>query len=137
MSKKDKLIPVRDAKEILNVSRQGVYFLLKKGRLNGFKSKKHDCWLIPKKAIKRYLKSKYKRKYATLVDRKRVFNAKKGNYRVEDASNYANVPKNHLYYLIRKNKISYEKVGTQYILKKEEVEQIGKDYWGVKVDNEI
>jgi excisionase family DNA binding protein len=133
MKSEENLIPVREAKEILNTTRQGVYFLLKTGRLNGFKSPKHDCWLIPKKALKRYLKSKYKRKYATLVDKKRVF--KKDSFTVEEASKLGHVPRNHFYYLIKKAKIPYEKVGAQYILKKEDIEAKAKDWWGVR-DND-
>ena len=110
----DLFVSVSQAAKIKNVTRQAVYLAIKLKRLKAYKI--DEKWLIYKKDLQEYDERRYSREFHSSFYGKPIFDDEKGYVSVDKASLIIGVPKQKIYYAIRRRILPAKRKKAAYVL---------------------
>lgn len=93
-------VSVSEAARIKKVTRQAIYLAIRLKRLKAYRH--GDRWKVFLVDLKAYDLKRFSRVYHSTIDGEPVFDEEKGYFSVHKASAMINVPKQKLYYAIRR-----------------------------------
>jgi excisionase family DNA binding protein len=118
-------ITVKEAANLLNVTRQGIFAVIHKGRVNGV-IKRNGKLLIPFDELDKYAKSRYDRNISSTINGVPIFQEERGTISVRDAAKLLGCDVQNLYYAIYKGHLFPAKCGNAFVLDKQKVIEYGQ-----------
>lgn len=113
-------LTAREAANLLNITRQGVWHAIHLGRLPAKKDPMGN-YVILFDDLDKYLKSLHQRKDTLTCNGVKVFEKNNGALSVRDASEVLCVRASHVHYAILKGYLKRIRVGHMFVLKEEDV----------------
>jgi hypothetical protein len=116
-------VTISEASILLGISRQAIFFAIKKDRLKARKI--HDgSWRIDFDSLDVYQKSKYKRECSARFNGDKVYN--ENALTVQQAAELLGIPVQDTYYLIRSGIMISDRKSAHHVIKREEVLAVKK-----------
>ncbi len=110
----DGYVSVSEAARIKKVTRQAIYLAIRLKRLKAYKH--DDRWKVFLVDLEQYDSRRFSRVFHSSVDGKPIFDEEKGYFSVDRASKMINVPKQKLYYAIRRGTLPARRVRASYVI---------------------
>lgn len=119
------LVTIKEAAELLKVSRETIYAAMRCKRLIPFFREGRNC-KICKKDLKEYVKTRWNRS-VSMYKGKLKYDKSKGEYSVMEAARYLGVPKGYIYTQLRMHRLKYKKKGCSYVLDLQDIKELEKN----------
>lgn len=118
-------VSMKEAAKINGVSRQAIFFAIKKGILKA-QQKSNRRWKIKLSDLEKYRRQKYSRNKSKYKE-ELIFDNDKGYYSVKQTANILGVTIFHVYYAVRNKKIKTSRVGGVIVIYKGEIKKYFKN----------
>lgn len=112
-------ITIREAMDILGITKQGVWFAIKTKRLPSTRFGFRPILLL-KEDVETYKKSKHIRQETLMVNGEKVFNKEKGILSTKDVAELLKVSFSHVHYAIQKGYLKKSRIGHIYFILEED-----------------
>lgn len=115
-----KMVSIREAAKILDVTAQAINAAITNKRLNA--EKINEAWFIDIEDLKIYKEKRYSREITKKPDGSLLYDNAKGEYSPSQLSKLAKCTTQRIYHLMRLGIIPFTRVGSSYIIRMNDIE---------------
>jgi excisionase family DNA binding protein len=121
----DSYVTVSEAAKIKKVTRQAIYLAIREKKLRAYKH--GDTFKVFLMDLVEYDRQRYSR-VNSVIDGEKVFDEEKGCVSVEKAAQMISVPRQKLYYAVRKGMLKSTRKGNSYVINIQDLFQYQDKY---------
>ena len=113
------MITVKEAHKISGKKLATIHCAIRKNRITSkiIEGKLH----VNEYSVKEYFDTTYDRKYRCQTDGSKIYSLMEGRLCPQDCADILDCKKNHIYYLLKKNRLKHHKVGYSYVILKDDL----------------